>query len=86
MFAFAILYSEIRILTGSVWPAVLMHCITNSFGHPLAADYLTIAPGYDTLVSASGLFMIVFIGLLGIALNRRRMRKASPDSLSKSLA
>lgn len=81
MFAFALLYNEIRLITGSVWPAVLMHCITNSFGHPLAADFLTIAPGKDYLVSATGLFMIAFAGLLGIASNRWRMRKAT---LSKS--
>ena len=81
LFAFAILYNEIRIITGSVWPAVLMHCLTNSFGHPLAADFLTIAPGKDVLVSASGLFMIAFAGLLGIALNR--WRKSIPTSSSR---
>lgn len=75
MFAFAILYNEIRILTGSVWPAVLMHCVANSFGHPLTAEFLTIAPGKDYLVSASGIFMILFAGLLGIAINRWRVRK-----------
>ena len=78
LFAFAILYNEIRIITGSVWPAVLMHCITNAFGHPLVADFLTIAPGKDYLVSASGLFMIVLAGLLGIALNRWRLKRPAP--------
>jgi membrane protease YdiL (CAAX protease family) len=78
LFAFTILYNEIRIITGSVWPAVLMHCIMNSFGHPLAADFLTIVPGKDYLVSATGLFMIAFAGLLGIALNRWRTGKAVP--------
>jgi membrane protease YdiL (CAAX protease family) len=77
LFAFAILYNEIRIITGSVWPAVLMHCLANSFGHPLAADFLTIVPGREYLVSASGLFMIAFAGLSGIALNRWRTRRAT---------
>lgn len=76
MFAFAIMYNEIRIITGSVWPAVIMHCVMNSFGHPLAADYVGIVPGYEYLVSSTGVFMIVFVGLLGIILNRYRMRKA----------
>lgn len=81
MFAFAILYNEVRILTGSVWPAVLMHCLANSFGHPLAADYVTIAPGMDYLVSASGILMILFIGGLGIALNRWRVGVRSSEAL-----
>lgn len=76
LFAFAILYHEIRLMTGTIWPAVLMHGITNAFGHPLTADFLTIAPGKDYLVSASGLLMIAFTGLLGIALNRWRKKQA----------
>jgi len=82
LFAFGILYNEIRIITGSIWSAVLMHCVTNAFGHPLSADFLTIVPGSEYIVSASGLLMIAFAGLLGIALNQWRMRKAG---LSKSL-
>ncbi len=80
LFVFAILYNEIRIITGSIWPAILMHCFANSFGHPLY-EYVKIAPGMEYLVSASGLFMVTFAGLFGITLNRWRMRKAS---LSKS--
>jgi len=83
MFAFAILYNEIRIITGSVWPAVLMHCVMNSFGHPLAANFLTIVPGKEYLVSSTGLLIIAFAGLLGMVLNRWRMRKASLASLSQ---
>lgn len=78
-FAFSILYNEIRIITGTFWPAVLMHGISNSFGHPLAAEYVTIVTGKEYLgsVGFDGLFMIVFFGILGIALNRWRMRKPS---------
>lgn len=81
MFAFAILYNEIRIITGSVWPAVIMHCVMNSFGHPLTADYIKIVPGQEYLVSSTGILLIIFIGFMGIALNRWRMRKASPSNL-----
>jgi membrane protease YdiL (CAAX protease family) len=75
MITFAILYHEIRIITGSVWPAVLMHCLMNAFGHPLMADYVTITAGKEYLISNTGLFMIFFVGLLGIAINRWRVRK-----------
>jgi membrane protease YdiL (CAAX protease family) len=76
MFAFAILYNEIRMITNSAWPALIMHCIMNSFGHPLAADYVKIVPGNEYLVSSTGLFMILLTGLMGIILNRWRLRNA----------
>ncbi|MDP4090970.1 MAG: CPBP family intramembrane metalloprotease [Bacillota bacterium] len=74
MFAFSILYSEVRIITGSVWPAVLMHCISNSFAHPLLADYVKITQGKEYLISSTGLIMTACIGLLGIILNRWRVK------------
>ena len=85
MFAFSILYNEIRIITGTFWPAVLMHCIGNSFGHPLA-EYVTIATGKVYLGSVGdGLFTIAFIGLLGIALNRWRMRRERSRAMARQL-
>lgn len=81
-FAYSILYNEIRLITGSVWSVVLFHSFVNAIQHPLAAEYLKIVPGQEYLVSFSGLFMIAFAGILGIALNRWRMRNAG---LSKSL-
>jgi membrane protease YdiL (CAAX protease family) len=82
-FAYSILYNEVRLITGSVWSAVLFHSFVNAIQHPLAAEYLKIVPGQEYLVSFSGLFMIAFAGLLGIALNRWRVRKET--SLSKLL-
>ena len=75
-FAYSILYNEIRLITGSVWSAVLFHSFVNAIQHPLAAEYLKIVPGQEYLVSFSGLFMIAFVGLLGIALNRWRVKNA----------
>ncbi|MBK9925253.1 MAG: CPBP family intramembrane metalloprotease [Anaerolineales bacterium] len=75
-FAYSILYNEIRLITGSVWSAVLFHSFVNAIQHPLAAEYLKIVPGQEYLISFSGLFMIAFVGILGIALNRWRMRNA----------
>jgi membrane protease YdiL (CAAX protease family) len=81
-FAYSILYNEVRLMTGSVWSAVLFHSFVNAIQHPLAAEYLKIIPGQEYLVSFSGLFMIAFAGFLGMALNRWRIKKET--SLSKS--
>ena len=70
-FAFSILYGEIRSITATFWPAVLMHGIANSFGHPLVADYVTFAVGKEYLGSIStGLIFIVFVAFFGVAINR----------------
>lgn len=74
MFTFSMVYTEIRLLSKSVWPAVIMHCLMNSFGHPLAADFLHIAPGKEYLASSTGVVMIVLSALLGIGLYMWRMK------------
>lgn len=84
-FAYTILYNEIRLMTGSVWSAVLFHSFVNAIQHPLSAEYLQIVPGQEYLVSFSGLFMIAFAALLGIALNRWRMHKEAGLSESFTL-
>ncbi|HEX2994018.1 MAG TPA: CPBP family intramembrane glutamic endopeptidase [Anaerolineales bacterium] len=81
-FAYTIFYHEIRLITGSVWPAVLFHAFVNAIQHPLSTEYLQIVPGQEYLVSFTGLFMIVCVALLGIALSRWRMHKEV--GLSKS--
>jgi membrane protease YdiL (CAAX protease family) len=75
-FALSILYGETRSITATFWPAVFMHGITNAFGHPLVAEYVTFAPGAEHLGSVStGFIFIVFVGLLGVAINRWRMKQ-----------
>jgi len=77
-FAFSILYGEIRNITVTFWPAVLMHSIANSFGHPLAAEYVTFVTDMEYLGSIStGLILIIFVGLLGLAINRWQSRQAT---------
>jgi membrane protease YdiL (CAAX protease family) len=74
--AFSILFGEIRSITGSVWPAVILHASMNAFGHPFAAGYVRVAAGMDYLGSVStGLFVICFSLLLGMAVNRWRLSK-----------
>jgi len=83
-FAFSILFGEIRTITATFWPAVLMHGVANSFGHPLAAEYVTSAADTEYLGSIStGFILIVFVGLVGIVVRQWRIRK---NKLSKSFA
>lgn len=75
-FAFSILYGEIRMITGTFWPAVLMHGVTNAFAHPLVAEYVSSAAGTEYLGSIStGLILIVLVGLLGAGIRQWRIRK-----------
>lgn len=74
--AFSIVYGEIRIITGTFWPAVLMHSAGNAFGHSFEAEYLKIAQGKEYLGSVgTGLFTIACFVLLGVAINRWRLHK-----------
>ena len=75
-FALSILFGEIRGITATFWPAVLMHAVGNSFGHPLSADYVTVTAGQEYLGNISnGLFMIALTGLLGAAIHWQRTRR-----------
>jgi membrane protease YdiL (CAAX protease family) len=76
---FAVVYGEIRIRTGSVWPAVLMHWIGNTFANTLLTGFagegfVSFVPGMEWLGSfgVEGVVMIVLFGLLGGVLYLRR--------------
>jgi membrane protease YdiL (CAAX protease family) len=75
-FAFSIVYGEIRMITATFWPAVLMHWVGNSIANPLVAGFVSFSVGKEYLgsVGVDGLFMIAFFGLLGVAINRGRLR------------
>jgi membrane protease YdiL (CAAX protease family) len=85
MFAYSILYYEIRLITGSIWPCVLLHSLTNAIQHPLDAEFMTIAAGQEYLVSFSGLFVMLLVGLLGIALHYWRTRKTNSSEMIASV-
>ena len=73
----SILYGEIRSGAGTFWTAVLMHAVSNSFGHPLAAEYVSYAAGAEFFANlGNGVIFIVFVGLVGIAIHRWRLKKA----------
>ena len=77
-FALALVYDEIRSITGTFWQAVLMHAIGNSFGHPFIAEYVNFSAGMEYLGSISnGLFMIAFTLILGVIINRWRLRETA---------
>lgn len=84
---FAIVYGEIRIRTGSVWPAVLMHWIGNTFANTLLTGsagegFVSFVRGKEWLGSfgVEGILMIALFGLLGsvLYLKRRRKRVTEP--------
>ena len=84
---FAVVYGEIRIRTGSVWPAVLMHWIGNTFANTLLAGFagegfVSLVPGKEWLGSfgVEGVFVIVLFGLLGSVLYLKRRGRGETQS------
>lgn len=78
LIAVSIVYGELRLLTNSVWPAVLAHAIGNALIDVLIANgfvqvesgrELLLSPGYQGVLS-----MLVFI-IIGVGLHRWRMRR-----------
>ncbi len=77
MISWAIVYGEIRLLTDSVWPVVLMHLIEDAFAAELLLQgFVKIVPGMDWLISpAVGIVSIISFAVVGIGLRRLRTRK-----------
>ncbi len=73
--AMSFVYGEVRLLTRSVWPVLLLHTVSNAVGAPLLIQgFLRIAPGMDVVVSPGpGSFISVLLNLtLGFGLYRLR--------------
>lgn len=86
MFALSIVYTVIRTVTGTFWPAVVLHATSNAFGHPFVAEYVRVEPGQEYLGSTTnGLFMIGFALALGIAvwLGAKRVILSHEKALSQ---
>jgi membrane protease YdiL (CAAX protease family) len=77
--AWAIVFGEIRLLTNSVWPALLMHAVEDAVLLQLfEASLIQIVPGTDWLISPmNGLVMVLFFTALGVRLRQIRKRKTS---------
>jgi membrane protease YdiL (CAAX protease family) len=75
--AASLVYGEIRLLTQSVWPPLLMHTIGNALVDVLVVQgFVTIAPGMDFLVSPGhqSILTTLFFLLAGIGLRQWRAR------------
>ena len=79
MIAWSLVYGEIRLLTNSVWPAVLMHMVEDALLTPLLVEgHVKITPGMDWLVSpAIGVVGIIFFAATGLCLHLLRKKKKS---------
>jgi membrane protease YdiL (CAAX protease family) len=84
---FAVVYGEIRIRTGSVWPAVLMHGTGNTLANTLlagfaGAGFIALVPGKEWLGSfgVEGVLMIALFGLLGGFLYLKRRGQSETQS------
>jgi hypothetical protein len=77
MIVWAFVYGEIRLLTNSFWPAVLMHMVEDAFLNQLFTEHhIQIVPGTDWLISpVNGLISIVLFGAVGIWLHQVRSRR-----------
>ncbi len=86
----AVVYGEIRLVTGSVWPAVLMHTTGNAFvGALLADDVLDVAnstarvfsPGADGLVVIAASVLGVCVVVMAIRRTSDRRVRSVPTDL-----
>jgi membrane protease YdiL (CAAX protease family) len=71
----SVVYGEIRLATGSVLPAWVMHTIGNAFGNAfLLSGFIQLMPGWEPLVSpgAEGVVGIVLMSAVGYWLYQRR--------------
>jgi len=79
--AASIVYGEIRLLTNSVWPAVIMHTIGGAFiGALLLQDFIVISSRAEFLISPAleGVMTIALFTLIGVGIYvLRRKREES---------
>jgi len=78
LMAAAIVYGELRQLTHSVWPPLLLHTIGNALIDVLVVQgFVRIVPGTDFLVSPGhqSILTLLIFTLIGIGLHRIRISK-----------
>ncbi len=75
--ATSLVYGELRIQTGSIWPGVLLHTMCNAVATPLLAHgHLTFRGHGDVLASPvpSAIVAMLLFGVAGLFLLRRRTK------------
>lgn len=79
MISWAMVFGEIRLLTNSVWPALLMHMVEDAFLIQLfTGNHIQIMPGTDWLISPmNGLLISFFFIAVGVGLRNLRKGKQS---------
>lgn len=78
--ALAFLYGELRLLTGSVWPMVVLHTVSNAVGGALLLNgWLRMGPVADLMVSpAPGSLLSILLNIaIGLGLHRYRKSRDS---------
>ncbi|HEY4651286.1 MAG TPA: CPBP family intramembrane glutamic endopeptidase [Pontibacter sp.] len=81
MLAWSIMFAEFRFLTGSVWPAVLLHMMLDAFVNSLILDdSFSIATGKEIWVHpVVGLFSIISYTIVGLTLRSIRLSRKTPQ-------
>lgn len=80
--ATAIVYGELRVQTGSLWPGILLHTMCNAIATPLVVNgHLGFEGHSDLLFSPipSSLVTMVAFGVVGVVLLRRRTGAATRE-------
>lgn len=86
--ALSVIYGEIRLLTHSVWPALLMHTIGNAFVNTLIlGGFYRIANGMGFLVSPGleSVLSIVLFTLIGVGIHAVRGRFAAREQAQRQV-
>jgi membrane protease YdiL (CAAX protease family) len=83
--SYSFVFGEIRLLTNSIWPVVLMHMVEDALINPLLVKgFIEVNPGMDFLFSPGvGILAIISFTATGVGFRRLRKRVTSPQSLSQ---
>ncbi|MGE7946961.1 CPBP family glutamic-type intramembrane protease [Lysinibacillus sp. NPDC093688] len=76
MICWTVMYTEIYLMTKSIWPLVLMHMTEDALVNPLILDgYIKIAQGKEFLVSpTAGIITTMLYLMVGIILRTKRKK------------
>ncbi|KPN97600.1 CPBP family intramembrane glutamic endopeptidase [Lysinibacillus sp. ZYM-1] len=85
MICWTVMYTEIYLMTKSIWPLVLMHMTEDALVNPLILDgYIKITQGKEFLVSpTAGIITTMLYLMVGLLLRTKR-KKLERELVSKS--